>query len=306
MTVERFDHPGRQGGIMNGSSAKITAELMAWHRTLEFLRHPGERVCNDPYALYFLNPQQTRLLKNPIRLKIRGWFMEWLFPGVNGAIVARVRFMDDHLATCLEKGVTQFVILGAGYDTRAYRFEALKQQAMVFEVDHPATLRIKREKLRLIFNGGQEHVVHVPMDLKTDQLGEKLFENGYDPRKKTLFILEGLVMYLTREDVDLILAFITTHSGPDSSVVFDCLPHTIVDGTIRAREGRAMYRYVRRNGEPFAFGLTEDDVTPYLRNKHFKKIKLVNAGKFKSDYFKGACINRKVSEIFSFVKAWTP
>ena len=283
--------------------ASLTAEIMAMHRALENLRPKAERVCHDPYAAYFVNPLRAMRLKSPWHMWFREWMMNLFFPGVNGAIVARVRFIDDFLVNCLDHGMEQLVILGAGYDTRAYRFEALKEKAIVFEVDHPETQQAKLDKLRLIFNGGQEHVVHVPLDLKHDPLNERLYESGFDQRKITLFILEGLVMYLPPPVVDQIFGFISGHSGTGSAMVFDCLPASIVDGSIQAREGRAMYRFVRRHGEPFAFGLNADHLEAFLVHRNFHHIHRVNAVDCKSAYFRGRSRQRKVSPIFSFVHA---
>ncbi len=288
---------------MRRSHASITAQNMVLHRAIEAMNPTRERVCDDPYAFYFLSSRQVKRLKCPLRLTIGRWLMSRIFPGVHGAVVTRVRFIDEYLDACLDQGLEQLVILGAGYDTRAYRFKALERQAIVFEVDHPATQQVKREKLRLIFNGSPQHVVYIPMDLAADSLGERLFENGYDRRKKTLFILEGLIMYLTRAVVDGVLHFIATHAGGGSGVVFDCLPASVIDGTHQAREGRAMCRYVRRKGEPFLFGLDAEELKAFLKARNFDRIHLVNAVQCQSTYFNGKGPRRKVSALFSFAHA---
>ncbi len=288
---------------MRRSRASTTAQIMVLHRAMEAMRPSPERVCDDPYAFYFLSSRQAKRLKCPLRLAIGRWLMSRIFPGVHGAIVARVRFIDEYLAACLDQGLEQLVILGAGYDTRAYRFKALENKAIVFEVDHPATQQVKREKLRLIFNGSPQHVVFVPMDLEADPLSEKLFENGYDHRKKTLFILEGLIMYLTPKVVDGILNFIATHTGRGSAVVFDCLPASVIDGTHQARESRAMYRYARRKGEPFTFGLNPEELKAFLEARNFNHIHQVNAVQCQPNYFNGQGCQRRVSAVFFFVRA---
>ncbi len=286
---------------MKKNKASITAEFMAMHRAAEARLPEGERVCYDPFAKYFLSSKIIYRHKSWIRRKIAHWIMNNIFPGLNGAIVARVRFIDDYLITCIDDGLEQLVILGAGYDTRAYRFDSLKEKVRVYEIDHPATQEIKMEKLKTIFPTPPDHVVYVPINFDKERLSEKLPEAGYDKTKKTLFILEGLIMYMPPEAVDETLSFITKNSGNYSSVIFDCLPSSIVDGTIKAKEGKAMRRHVKGSGEPFRFGLEKGEIEEFLSKRGFFNIKKVMAEECRDTYFKGASRDRKISGIFAFV-----
>ena len=77
-------------------------------------------------------------------------------------------YIDDRLQQHLGDGLEQLVILGAGYDSRAYRFEELKKGIKVFEVDHPATQAVKKEKLQEIFQLLPDHVTYVPVDFHNE------------------------------------------------------------------------------------------------------------------------------------------
>ncbi|MCP4347887.1 MAG: class I SAM-dependent methyltransferase [Desulfobacterales bacterium] len=288
---------------MKKNKASVTAEYMAIHRAAEARLPEGERVCYDPFARYFLSSKIIYRHKSPIRRKIARWIMHNIYPGLNGAIVARVRFIDDYLLTCIDDNLEQLVILGAGYDTRAYRIDGLKEKVRVFEIDHPATQELKMEKLKAIFPSLPSHVVYVPINFDNEQLDKKLLEAGYDKIKKTLFILEGLTMYMPPEAIDETLSFITENSGDYSSVVFDCLPSSIVDGTIKAKEGKTMRRHVIRRGEPFRFGLEKEEIEDFLSKRGFFNIKKVMADECRDIYFKGASRDRKISGIFAFVHA---
>ena len=90
-----------------------------------------------------------------------------------GAIVARERYIDDYLQSCIDDGLEQLVILGAGYDSRAYRFEKLKR-VKVFEVDHPATQRVKVARLKEALGELPENVVFVPIDFTKETLERRL------------------------------------------------------------------------------------------------------------------------------------
>lgn len=102
---------------------------------------------------------------------------------------------------CIAAGLGQLVIIGAGFDTRAYRFEEVKENLKVFEVDHPVTQQIKVETIKEIFGALPDHVVCVPVVLGADRLDRRLLENGYEPKLKTLFIVEGLLMDLKMQNV---------------------------------------------------------------------------------------------------------
>ena len=125
---------------MEANKASITAEMMARNRAAEHLLVPAdERICNDPYAHHFISAEAVRIMRSPIRRTIRRLVFKFFYPGVYNAVIARVRFLDDRLQECLDQGLEQLVILGAGYDSRAYRFNGLARQVKVYEVDHPAT-----------------------------------------------------------------------------------------------------------------------------------------------------------------------
>lgn len=289
---------------MDASKASQTAEIMARHRAAELQYPEDQRVCNDPYAIYFVSQEVRQAFKKPLRsLLIRLW-VNWMFPGVHNGVISRVRYMDDCVGKCLENGMQQMVIIGAGYDTRAYRFNGLSEKVKVFELDHPATQKRKQEKLKEIFQSIPRHVAHIPIRLENDEVSVKLFEAGYDQSLKTLFIMEGLLMYLPPPFVDKILTFITTASGPGSWITFDYLPPSMIDGTIKAKEGKNMIKGVNKWGEPFRFGLRHETAKPFLSSRGFCHIHTINAPDLKAIYFNGNRRGKiKISSVFSFAFA---
>ena len=138
-----------------------------------------------------------------------------------GFLAVRKRHIDEYLKTQIEAGIQQLVILGAGYDARAYRFDALKNGIKVFEVDHPASQKDKLKKLTKIFGQIPEHVTYVAIDFNEQELANRLFECGYSKDLKTLFIWQGVTQYLTPAAVDDTLRFITENSRKGSAVIFD-------------------------------------------------------------------------------------
>jgi methyltransferase (TIGR00027 family) len=212
---------------------------------------------------------------------------------VNGFLLARERYIDDVLKDYLDQGLPQLVILGAGYDSRAYRF-TLPEDVKIFEVDHPDTQIDKLEKVSKIFRKVPEQVRYVPVDFNTQSLPELLMASGYDPGLISLFIGQGVTMYLTTEGVDSTLAFIVTNTAAGSAVVFDYVYQAVLDGIQRQSEIRNMRRYRFMTGEGLAFGIPEGTAEAFLHARGFRQVKDVTANELKAAYFTGKNVSRKV------------
>jgi len=126
----------------------------------------------------------------------------------------RTRAIDDVIANV---GAAQLVVLGAGLDSRAYRMSALAE-AIVFEVDHPATQAFKRARAGELTCAARE-VRFVGVDFERDDLGERLGASGHDPAKPTTWIWEGVTPYLTEEAIDATLGVLEARSAKESALV---------------------------------------------------------------------------------------
>ena len=290
---------------MKEGKASRTAAGTAGERAIESFRPANERVLYDPYAIQFLGGiysiiAKTRfLISSRLLVKIMDWYMSRLVPGGNTYDVVRARYIDDYLIQCIDDGIEQLILLGAGYDSRAFRFSALKEKVKVFEVDHPDSQRGKKEKVRKIFGSLPDHVVYVPIDYDKDKMSEKLFESGYDRNLKTLFIWEGVTYFLTDEAVDETLAFVVNNSGEGSSIIFDYIYESVIDG--RMKEAEQTRRQAARAGESFKFGIEEGNVEEFLEKRGFGKVKNMNAKSLEDRYFKGT--DRKSCPFYGIVHA---
>ena len=280
-----------------------TAERNALVRALESRRPKDVRVCYDPIAKYFLGPRFTFILNHRLLLRILWWISNRVRPGLGSFVIARSRYMDDYLQVCINNGIEQLIILGAGYDSRAYRFDELKKGIKVFEVDHPATQKVKMEKLKRIFGNLPEHVTYVSIDFDREKLPEKLIENGYDRKMKTLFIWEGVTYYITAEAVDETLAFVANNSGTGSSIILDYLPPSVTEENSESKEAKAIRRLVARSGEALCFGLEKDTIEAFLSQRGFCQVENVRSESFKCRYFKEIDQDRKMSSFFGVVNA---
>jgi methyltransferase (TIGR00027 family) len=284
-----------------------TAEEIAFHRVIESAKAEEERICYDPYAIYFIGPELLKFFEatacNYPEAKARLKEMYRLFPGTQNSIVARVRYFDDYLQDSMAEGIKQLVILGAGYDTRAYRIEGLKEKVKVFEVDYPIIQKVKMEKIKEIFGSLPGHVVFVNADVGSEELFKSLLEQEYNPSERTLFIMEGLIYYIPPEGVENLLSSIVQNSGPGSRIIFDYFPQSMVDGTCELEVGNLIHERVKQSGEPFKFGITDGTIEEFLKERGFSHIQNVTSEDYKKAYFYGKNENREVCSLYSFVHA---
>ena len=180
-----------------------------------------------------------------------------------------------------------------------YRFNLAGIKA--FEVDHPATQADKLAKLQAVFGKTPEHVTYVPVDFNTQTLETRLLKSGYDPKRKTLFIWQGVTMYLTGGAVDSTLAFVLKHSGAGSAIVFDYVYRSVLDGIQKQNEISNMRRYRFMTGEGLTFGIPEGAVETFLKERGFRSVKDVNADDLKAVYFTGKNAARAVAGGYGIV-----
>jgi len=288
---------------MKPNQSSTTAENNAMLRLYESMRPDNERIFNDPYSAFFL---PDGVIDAPdrneqIQQAIRNW--ETHFPGVSNAIVARTRFIDDCLDAAIVEGIRQLVILGAGYDTRAMRCEALKKSVTVFELDHPSTQIKKLKRIKNDLKEELSHVRYIPIDFSKENLANKLFTCGYDDALKTLFIWEGVTYYIPESAVDRTLSFIAHHSPSRSSVIFDYFPPTVADGTTELTEARALREGLSRIGEEIVFGISPGRINEFMQARGFSVIQNLTVEDYRATYFNGVNKDRIVSEMFIFVQA---
>jgi methyltransferase (TIGR00027 family) len=181
-----------------------TAEYMALFRALEHARPPKTRLFTDPFAQAFLGPRLRWLvtlsaLPGVVDVVCRVIDHRW--PGARTSAVARTRLIDDRAGAAIAEGVQQIVLLGGGFDSRAYRLEGGERLAF-FDVDHPSTQARKRQVVRDVIGEPSSRVRFVPTDFDRDSIETTLPAAGYDQSRPTLFIWEGVTNYLTDRAVD--------------------------------------------------------------------------------------------------------
>jgi methyltransferase (TIGR00027 family) len=270
---------------MKTARSSKTAEQMALSRAIETRKMPQERICSDPLAERFLSGKyKLPLFARPLRDSVEK-LIELLFAGHHYYVIARTRYFDDFLLQRLSDNPEQLVILGAGYDSRAYRFTGSLGKVTAFEVDHPATSAAKKLKVQSVLGNVKNSVIYVPVDFNVEKLADKLHQSGYKDRRKTVFLWEGVTPYLSAEAVDEVLQFIVSSGSCGSSVLFDYIVKSLLDGTCDMRGARNELEKMSRSAEPFTFGIVEGEALSFLTARGFRDVVDVGAAELKAKYF---------------------
>jgi len=189
-------------------SALMVAMQRAAHQVVD-----APRVLDDPLALTILGPDQSKALRDDLDR-----FRQPMAIGLRSSVVVRSRFAEDEWAAAIERGVRQYVVLGAGLDTSAYRHP--NAPGRMFEVDLPATQAWKRARLLHAGIATPASLHYVPVDFETISLAQGLAHAGFDATQPAFFSWLGVSMYLDEASVVETLRFIAGCAA-GSAVVFD-------------------------------------------------------------------------------------
>jgi methyltransferase (TIGR00027 family) len=195
-----------------------TAIFAALYRAVANKVFKNERLGPDHLADYFLPPHFRFFIRfKKIRLNVKNKSNRFT-PGMYEYMLARAVFFDGVFLDALKNNVPQIVLLGAGYDTRAYCFENLNNATKIFELDIATTQNRKKKCLKKAHIEIPKNVSLVPIDFNKEALEDTLVKAGHETNKKTLFLWEGVSYYLDPESVDATLQFVT-HSSPSESII---------------------------------------------------------------------------------------
>ncbi len=252
------------------SGLKSTANLTALGRAVSCFEAEPRLRGPDDMAIRFLDPPLSLVPRSRLLRRLAILLYERLLPGAYLYTIARTKYIDAVLHQELENGIRQIVILGAGFDSRAYRIHNSFQDARFIEVDYPANSMRKAQKVSMLLGSPPDYVTFLPLDMNAESLDSGLSRAGQDPLQRTLFVAEGLTMYLTAAAVDEMLACIRRRSGARSSIVFDYVYRSIIEEDTTLYGAAEAVRLVRKRGEPFLFGIAEGEIGRFLAERGFE------------------------------------
>ncbi|MBN1316118.1 MAG: SAM-dependent methyltransferase [Anaerolineales bacterium] len=247
-----------------------TAFFAALRRALANKEYNDDKFGPDYMAEFFL-PSYFRFflrfkkIRENARYKLDGFF-----PGLTEYMIARTAYFDGLFKSALEIRAQQIVLLGAGYDTRAYRFAGLNQGTQIFELDIASTQDQKKKCLKRAVIDIPNQVKLVPIDFNKKSLSQVLAQAGYDGRKKTLFIWEGVSYYLDTESVDATLEFISHLPNNDSAIAFDYTVTLTEDTVYYGAQDFARSMEEHHSAEALLFSVEEGKIETFLESRGLK------------------------------------
>ncbi|HKA58017.1 MAG TPA: SAM-dependent methyltransferase [Gemmatimonadales bacterium] len=271
---------------MREGHASRTAEQNALFRALESSRPPHQRVCDDPLARHFLRWPYALVMGTvaiPGVATLVCSYIDRRWPGVRSSVVARTRLIDDWIGAAVDHDIEQVVILGAGFDSRAYRLSRLAA-IDIFEVDHPDTQAAKQDALKRVLSSAPKHVRFVPVDFKQNDLASAMKNAGYCESKRTLVLWEGVTNYLTADAVDSTLRWCSNASA-GSRLVFTYVHRDILTRPSAFVGSQNLFASLERAGERFTFGMEPSQVPEYLAGRGFSLELDIGAAEYRAIYY---------------------
>lgn len=202
---------------------------------------------------------------------------------------ARTHYVDAALVRAAAEGATQVVVLGAGFDSRAYRFRATHPALRFFEVDLPAAIEAKRRRIAEVLGGTPDNVRYAPIDFNTQRLEDVLPPLGYDPKQRSFFLLEGVVMYVAGAGNAATFDFIRRHAARGSTVVYDYVLKQVIQGKYgKHRAAGSTSIGVAMRGEPYVSGWTPREAAAFARKHGLKVVEDVGPNELTSRHLTGA------------------
>jgi len=282
---------------MRGDDASRTADRVAERRAAhQILDIPP--VFEDPVAIQVLRPEVADQLRqaphdldrSPIAKYLRAFF------------AVRHRYAEDVLRAAVARGVEQYVVVGAGFDTFAYRnpFPGLR----VFEIDHPATQAVKRQRLTSAGIPLPENLSFIAVDLSLCSLREALETSAFDPSRPAVFAWLGVIPYLEIGAVEGTFRDIAS-LPKGTAVVFDYgLPRENLSVIGRVVFDRMAAR-VAAIGEPWKTFFTPASLERMIRSLRYAALEDLDAGEINARYFAGRADGLRVGEAAHLAAATT-
>ena len=215
--------------------------------------------------------------------------------------LARAAFCEEALKTAMQTGTKQYVILGAGLDTFAFRNQEFLGKYDVFELDHPLTQEDKKKRIERAGWTVPEKLHFVPIDFTKDSIDEKLIEAGFIPEKKTFFSWLGVCMYLDQSDIEKVLQNLSDFAAKGSDLIFDYAD----DGLFNSEERRVqnMIAMAKAGGEAMKSSFDQMSLELMLSTHHFLAYEHLSQKEIQNRFFLGRNDCLSAFEHISYVHA---
>ena len=266
------------------STTSRTAQMTCLSRAASTFETNSSYKSDDHIAPLLLPSGLKPLLRLSLARKL---FTKVIAPqGIYEYVVARTKYIDSIFKRALSEHFEQILIFGAGFDTRAIRFQDAIGNTRIFELDVPATQQAKIGQYKKRHIGVPQSLKFIPIDFDKESLAINLNEAGFHKQKRSLFLLEGLLMYLQPQSVDETFCTIQNFSGKGSWVVFDYI-HASVLRNEGIYYGEAKIKNtVSGVGEQWHFGIEKGQIEQFLSKYEMKLIDQKDSKDLEDLYFR--------------------
>lgn len=207
--------------------------------------------------------------------------------GYRASIVGRARLIEDLVQEQVQKGIDQYVILGAGLDSFAQRRPEFASKLRIFEIDQPETQKWKQQRLLELGFGIPKNLQFVPVDFEAgDSWPEKLAANGFNTKKPAVLTSTGVSMYLTQEANMASLCQVASLAPGSTLAMTFMLPLDLINPAERSQH-EMVYERARAAGTPFLSFFRPEEILQMAREAGFKKVEHVSGGDIIKCYFAG-------------------
>lgn len=294
-------------------TALFTAYSRGYHS-----RHDHPLIFHDPLAFSLLSAEEQRSIEvlllatlssaNPLAAEVfadpqtaLGWMMQ---SGAAASILlSRANYAEECLERSIESGVGQYVMLGAGLDSFAFRRPELLAKLRLFEVDHPATQNHKRQRLAELGWAEPAGLHYVAVDFTRQKLSDRLADSPFDSSLPTFFSWLGVTYYLPVEAVMATLEEITRIAPAGSSIVFDYLDEEAFVPRKCAPRVQRMLNHVETLGEPMQSGFDPLTLAAAMGSAGLELTENLCPGEIHSRWFLGRSDHYRACEHVHFAAA---
>jgi methyltransferase (TIGR00027 family) len=281
---------------MEQHKSSITAQVSAFARAYHAKNdHPV--IFNDELAFALLGEEQYNQIVNymlaglpffsageSITLDSDAEALKWIVQtNLAPTPIARARYCEDMLKNAIRLGVKQYVILGAGLDTFAFRNPDLLNRISVFELDHPATQADKLERIRNLGWIVPQNYHLIPMDFTSQSLPEVLSPSCFDPNQRTFFSWLGVTYYLAEQTIAAMLTAIASIAPKGSTLMFDCFNETLFD--CKVKRVQSMLAMAEASGEPMKSSFSYTALELLLGKTGYLIYEYLSSAEIESRYF---------------------
>ena len=245
-----------------------TAAMTCMSRAASYLESNRNYHSDDHIAVKIL-PRFIRVL---IHISLfRNLLVRFLAPiGVYEYVIARTKYIDAVFEKTLADRFDQILIFGAGYDTRALRFQDKALDTRIFELDELHTQQAKIKQLRKCNLSIPSNLVFIAIDFEKESLSQKLDMAKFQEGQRNLFILEGLLMYLQPESVQETFQIIREYGSKGNRVVFDYIQASVLRHENTLYGEAELVKSVHKSGEPWRFGIEPGEIELFAVTQGFE------------------------------------